>query len=769
MNAPESPMKNCKQCGQPMVSDAAEGLCARCLLSVAIKESDGAQPSPAVGQAGVSPALAGGTPAGPTDGTSALLPDIGDPAEVARRLPQFEILKLLGRGGMGVVYQARQVNLDRIVALKILPPVDALTPDFVERFRREARSLAKLSHPNIVGVHEFGESGGLYFLAMEFVDGANLREVQRARRMTPQEALAVVPKICDALQFAHEEGVVHRDIKPENILIDKRGRVKIADFGLAKLLRRDQADHTLTGTGMTLGTPRYMAPEQLDRPETVDHRADIYSLGVVFYEMLTGEVPMGRFAPPSEKVQIDVKLDEIVLHALERDVERRYQHASEVRTAVETVTSTPQPVAAPAAPPAQPAPGFDWPRAFGALLLGWVVVGLLWNLETPGCVAGVLLMAGIFAEIVLRRARRNPRWRAAWESATTSKRIIFHGSYIISATLSFFYLLSAIMVQWEASPRRWNAVVVSAAEFEARHEGKEHQLIRQLDAFKETVPTTELSRRDGRYSWNLSLWAGSPSLNHLNSWYVASILLAAALVVFLLAQQYFAAEDISIWRWNFRAGYRPAAALTALVVASTVVAYGTLHVIWDFQPGGTVVEAPTKRLTLAATVEQVDAAVTQWAQASGHATGDVSRWVFDTVPQGKPIAQLEIASAWKPSIFARWQMTPFGLRHISPHLAFQILGTDQPAQSIVTISTGGRMAKDSPEWQVWERELAGAAAALEQAGKIDPAKPDDLPASGEAGKPPDHRGLPLWAYLCGVVGTSVVWASIRVTFARRSF
>jgi serine/threonine protein kinase len=162
-------------------------------------------------------------------------------------------------------------------------------------------------------VHDFGESGGLYYFAMEFVDGANLREMIRTGKMRPEEALAVVPKICDALQFAHEEGVVHRDVKPENILIDKRGRVKIADFGLAKLLRREHADHTLTMTGMTLGTPRYMAPEQLDKPETVDHRADIYSLGVVFYEMLTGEVPMGRFAPPSEKVRIDVRLDEIVL------------------------------------------------------------------------------------------------------------------------------------------------------------------------------------------------------------------------------------------------------------------------------------------------------------------------------------------------------------------------------------------------------------------------------------------------------------------------
>jgi predicted Ser/Thr protein kinase len=267
--------------------------------------------------------------------------DIADAAEVARRLPQFEIMELLGRGGMGVVYKARQIQLDRIVALKILPPEDAASPGFIERFRREARSLGKLSHPNIVNVHDFGDTNGLYYFVMEFVDGVNLREMIRAHRLTAAEALAVVPKICDALQFAHEEGIVHRDIKPENVLIDKKGRVKIADFGLAKLLGREEIDPRLTVSGATLGTPRYMAPEQVEKPGSVDHRADIYSLGVVFYEMLTGELPMGRFAPPSQKVRIDVRLDEIVLHALERDVDLRYQHASEVRDDVERVTSNP--------------------------------------------------------------------------------------------------------------------------------------------------------------------------------------------------------------------------------------------------------------------------------------------------------------------------------------------------------------------------------------------------------------------------------------------
>jgi hypothetical protein len=173
---------------------------------------------------------------------------------------------------------------------------------------------------------------------MEYVDGANLRHLIRTGGLQPAEALAIVPQICEALQFAHDEGIVHRDIKPENILVDKRGRVKIADFGLARLLGASAPEMSLTGTNQVLGTLHYMAPEQIQGLRTVDHRADIYSLGVVFYEMLTGELPIGRFAPPSQKVEVDVRLDEVVLRSLESTPERRYQHASEVKTEVERIS-----------------------------------------------------------------------------------------------------------------------------------------------------------------------------------------------------------------------------------------------------------------------------------------------------------------------------------------------------------------------------------------------------------------------------------------------
>jgi serine/threonine protein kinase len=291
------------------------------------------------------------------------------PEQLQRLLPQFEVLGMIGRGGMGAVYRARQKSLDRLVALKILAKRADQDPKFNERFAREARTLARLSHPNIISVFDFGEVEGLCYLVMEYLDGVNLRQMLQTEKMAPKEALVIVPDLCAALQYAHDQGIVHRDIKPENILIDRQGRVKIADFGLAKLLGTEagragsplpaagqptpggahgvtRPTNALTDAGKIMGTPHYMAPEQIEHPQAVDHRADIYSLGVVFYEMLTGELPVGKFAPPSRKVQIDVRLDEVVLRTLEKEPERRYQQASQVQTALETIASQPALVSA---------------------------------------------------------------------------------------------------------------------------------------------------------------------------------------------------------------------------------------------------------------------------------------------------------------------------------------------------------------------------------------------------------------------------------------
>ena len=247
---------------------------------------------------------------------------------------------------MGAVYKARQTKLDRLVALKLIRPESAADPEFAERFNREARTLARLTHPHIVGIHDFGEipargerTAPLFFFIMEYVDGANLRSLIEAGNLQPSVALAIVPQICDALQYAHDEGVIHRDIKPENILLDQRGRVKIADFGLAKLAGT-ASDFSLTGTHQVMGTLRYMAPEQMEGSRSVDHRADIFSLGVVFYELLTGQVPAGHFEPPSQRAKVDPRLDSVVLRAMAREPSRRFQSASEVRREIDALSSS---------------------------------------------------------------------------------------------------------------------------------------------------------------------------------------------------------------------------------------------------------------------------------------------------------------------------------------------------------------------------------------------------------------------------------------------
>lgn len=336
MNDAKPPMpgeNTCPHCGTALPAGALAGLCPACLLRMGAAEDTVTQ----AGQRAFQP------------------PSV---AELAPLFPQLEILELIGRGGMGAVYKARQRELDRIVALKILPPRVGDAPAFAERFAREAKALAKLNHSGIVTLYEFGRvqngTGGssvpLYFFLMEFVDGVNLRQLLEGGRISAREALAIVPQICDALQFAHDQGIVHRDIKPENVLLDRRGRVKVADFGLAKIVGTDESERStaagespeLTEAGEIMGTPSYMAPEQTEHPTEVDHRADIYALGVVFYQMLTGELPGKRIEPPSKKVQIDVRLDEVVLRALEKEPDRRYQQAGEVKTEVETIAGSPE-------------------------------------------------------------------------------------------------------------------------------------------------------------------------------------------------------------------------------------------------------------------------------------------------------------------------------------------------------------------------------------------------------------------------------------------
>ena len=403
-----SDLQKCPKCGGELPKDAPAGLCPKCLVAAGLESEAGGRTS----QPKSDPEAP--TVDNPSPGSGFLPPT---PAELADKFPQLEIVELLGHGGMGAVYKARQTNLDRLVALKIIRPEATHDPTFAERFNREAKTLARLNHQQIVAVYDFGEvevtscsdglSRPLYFFLMEYVDGANLRQLMRAGDLVPEQALAIVPQICNALQYAHDEGVVHRDIKPENILLDKRGRVKIADFGLAKLTTPSEAECTLTGTHQVMGTLRYMAPEQLEGSHSVDHRADIYSLGVVFYEMLTGEVPMGHFDPPSNKVQIDVRLDEVVLRTLARDPERRYQHASEVKTDVDSIGLTSPVIGRPTAPNGLAGWFPGWQTYAAALFTVCLILPIVVNgvtvsgLNVPlvilftGGVAGLTLLAWI--------------------------------------------------------------------------------------------------------------------------------------------------------------------------------------------------------------------------------------------------------------------------------------------------------------------------------------------------------------------------------------
>ncbi|HZS75831.1 MAG TPA: serine/threonine-protein kinase [Ktedonobacteraceae bacterium] len=273
-------------------------------------------------------------------------------------LGNYRILAPLGQGGMAHVYRARQENLDREVAVKVLPPWYAADRNFVERFILEARLVAKLSHPNIVTIHDFNKYQDHLYIVMELVDGGTLKHIlDRLRNpggsgspgvMDPVEALNILKPLASALTYAHEKGIIHRDIKPVNVLMDRTGRPILSDFGIAKVLAGG-GGLGLTRPGAGVGTPEYMSPEQC-KGEDVDGRADIYALGVMVYEALTGRTPfIGEnypalahshiYEPPPDPRQFNPRLPvpicRVVLTALQKKPELRYQRADDMAIAFE--------------------------------------------------------------------------------------------------------------------------------------------------------------------------------------------------------------------------------------------------------------------------------------------------------------------------------------------------------------------------------------------------------------------------------------------------
>jgi len=312
----------CPKCGRALPADAAHGLCPRCVTARS------RQPS----------------------GTA----DAWEPptaAELARWLPDYDIETIIGRGGMGAVYKGTQKSLDRPVAIKILSAtLDESDQGFAERFKNEARALGKLTHPGIVSVYDFGTTAhGLHYIVMEFIDGTDVaRMIARKGRLHTDQAMTITARVCDALAYAHERGIIHRDIKPANVMVGHDGAVQVADFGLAKV-STDAHSLGLTQSGVAMGTMHYMAPEALTLGTSVDHRVDIYAVGVMLYQMLTGRLPQGLFEMPSQQIKgLDPRYDRIIGKALMEDREERYQSVTEMRMGLDEILTQPVVKEAPA-------------------------------------------------------------------------------------------------------------------------------------------------------------------------------------------------------------------------------------------------------------------------------------------------------------------------------------------------------------------------------------------------------------------------------------
>ncbi len=317
------------------------------------------------------------------------------PAEHSKRIAGYEILSKLGQGGMGAVYKARQLSLDRIVALKVLPKQLTEKPDFISRFSREARVTGQLNHPNIIKVFDVGRSStGICYYSMEFVEGENLRAIlEREKHLSAQRALKILEGMADALDHAYKHGVIHRDIKPDNIMIDMDGNVKLADLGLAKIA--EDANPAAAGSfaslsGAVVGTPYYMSPEQAEG-KTVDTRSDLYALGATAYHLLAGippfnaDTPIGVITkhlteplPPlhSRQPSVPAALEDIIHRLMQKDPAKRFQTPAELEAALTRARAEISSPRARRNTAPKPASGKRWALA-AAAAAGMLLVGLL--------------------------------------------------------------------------------------------------------------------------------------------------------------------------------------------------------------------------------------------------------------------------------------------------------------------------------------------------------------------------------------------------------
>jgi len=280
--------------------------------------------------------------------TTFIAPDF---TELAPLFPGFEIEGLIATGGMGAVYYAVQKSLDRAVAIKILPPELSADAAFRVGFEAEAKAMARLNHANLIGVYDFGEVAGMLYIIMEFVPGKSLFHSSHGIAIDPSEVVRIVCGICSGLAHAHDNGIIHRDIKPANILLDLHANPKIGDFGLAR-----PSDRQFQEGEEIFGTPHYTAPEVVNAPHTVDHRADIFSLGVILHELLTGRLPADDTRPASVIARCDVRFDAIIRRATDPVAAKRYSSAHEIERDLRRITGGPKASAAKTRQKAPPRP-----------------------------------------------------------------------------------------------------------------------------------------------------------------------------------------------------------------------------------------------------------------------------------------------------------------------------------------------------------------------------------------------------------------------------
>ncbi len=256
--------------------------------------------------------------------------------EVARLFPAYDVHALIACGGMGAVYQVTQRSLDRIAAIKILPREFSTDEEFRQGFESEAKAMAKLNHPNLIGVYDFGEADGMLYIVMEYVNGKSLFHSTHGQAVDPSDALRIVSETCSGLENAHSHGILHRDIKPANILLDSNASPKIGDFGLARAL-----ESQIQEGEQIFGTPGYTAPEVLEPPFSFDQRADVFSVGVMLHELLTGSLPDADPRPASQIVRCNPKLDAIIRKATHPDPAQRFSTAAELGAELDKIAALP--------------------------------------------------------------------------------------------------------------------------------------------------------------------------------------------------------------------------------------------------------------------------------------------------------------------------------------------------------------------------------------------------------------------------------------------